>query len=80
MNATADGTTNTAICRSPSSNRRRSIGYAASSAAATPDIAGSSAAATDMPNRLTGSVYRSCAFSRPVTAPVGSRLASTAST
>ncbi len=32
-----------------------------------------------MPNRLTGSVYRSCAFVRPVTAPVGSRLASSVS-
>jgi hypothetical protein len=38
-------------------------------------MAGSSAAATDIPNTLTGSVYRSCAFAKPVTAPVGSRLA-----
>ena len=46
----------------------------------TPDIAGNSAADIDMPNRLTGSVYSSWAFAKPVTAPVGSRLASSAST
>ena len=44
------------------------------------DSAGSSAADTDMPNRLIGSVYRSCAFISPATAPVGSRLASRVST
>ena len=38
-------------------------------------MAGSSAADTDMPKRLTGSVYRSVAFDNPATAPVGSQLA-----
>src|SRR6185369_13252055 len=42
---------------------------------ATPDIVGSSAAATDIPNSLTGSVYKREAFCRPVTAPVGRKLA-----
>ena len=55
-NAIADGTTKNAIRRRPASSRRRSASIAAGIAAATPDIAGSSAADTDMPNRLTGSV------------------------
>jgi hypothetical protein len=45
-----------------------------------PDRTGSSAAETDMPKILIGSVYRSWAFISPATAPVGSRLASNVST
>ena len=41
---------------------------------ASPDISGSSAADTDIPNRLTGNVYSSWALAKPVTAPVGNRL------
>ena len=73
--AIADGTTKNAILRRPSFNRARSASRAGASAPPCAAIAGSSAAATDMPNRLTGSVYSNCAFAMPVTAPVGSRLA-----
>src|SRR6266699_3034798 len=41
-----------------------------------PDISGSSAADTDIPKRLTGSVYNSWALANPVTAPVGNSVAS----
>ena len=74
-----DGTTKNAIWRSPESRRRRKASVPAPSRLAVPDIAGSSAAATDMPNRLTGSVYRSCAFASAVSAPVGRKLAMIAS-
>jgi hypothetical protein len=43
-------------------------------------MAGSSAAATDMPKRLTGSVYKTWAYEIAATAPVGRRLAITVST
>src|SRR5262249_45573205 len=43
---------------------------------ASPDISGSSAADTDIPNRLTGNVDNSWALAKPVTAPVGNRVAS----
>ena len=75
-NATAEGMTKNAIWRRPPSSRFRSGSVAPESMCATPDMAGSSAADTDMPNKLTGSRYSSCAFNRPATAPVGSRLAS----
>jgi hypothetical protein len=55
-NATADGTTKKAICRRPPFRRARSASNAAGSTPIVPDIAGSSAAETDMPNRLIGSV------------------------
>src|SRR6266567_2660632 len=40
-----------------------------------PDISGSSAADTDIPKRLTGSVYNSWALANPVTAPVDNSVA-----
>jgi hypothetical protein len=64
-----------AMRRRPASRRRRTCSMASGSPIAMLDIAGSSAADTDMPNRLTGSVYSVEAFESPVTAPVPSRLA-----
>ena len=55
-NAIAEGTTKNAICRRPASSRARNCAAIASSLPVARDIAGNSAADTDMPNRLTGSV------------------------
>ena len=74
-NAIAEGTTKNAICRKPVLRRDRTISAPVESMLSAPAIAGSSAAETDIPNRLTGSVYNNVAFDNPVTAPVGSQLA-----
>ena len=55
-NTVADGTTKKAIRCSAGTSRARSASARAISSPATPDIAGSSAAETEMPKRLTGSV------------------------
>ena len=54
--AAADGTTMKEICRRPELRRARRVSAVRSlPAAVARDIVGSSAAATDMPNRLIGS-------------------------
>jgi hypothetical protein len=45
-----------AICRNPALSRHRSFSATSSALPVTLDIAGSSAAETDIPNRLTGSM------------------------
>ena len=55
-NATADGTTKKASRARAASMRARSAANAFRRSAASPDIAGSSAAEIEMPKRLTGSV------------------------
>ena len=53
----ADGTTKNAICRSPPSSRLAQVGRPlASRSRPRSAMAGSSAAETDIPKRLTGSV------------------------
>ena len=68
-NARDEGTTKKAICRRPESRRLRIASAPVASSSMAPDIAGNSAAETETPKRLTGSVYRTWAFMRPVTAP-----------
>ena len=53
--AAADGTTKNAICCNPCASRCRSTLAISSALPSALDIAGSSAAETDMPNKLTGS-------------------------
>jgi hypothetical protein len=67
-NAAADGITKYAIRPSPRSSRARSAA-ATSSASHFPDIAGSSAADTDMPNSETGSIEMACAYASVASAP-----------
>ena len=54
--AIAEGTTKNAICRRPASSRSRRYAARSASLPTALAMAGSSAAETDMPNRLTGSV------------------------
>ena len=79
-NAMAEGTMKNAICRSPASSRRRSCAPTSAWSPSALDMAGSSAADTAMPNRLTGSMLMDCALVSPATAPSPSLLASNWST
>ena len=71
----AEGTTKNAIWRRPESRRwRRDAATCAWSPSAL-DMAGSCAAETAMPNRLTGRAFSVCAVNSAATAPSPKRLA-----
>src|SRR6185369_10144114 len=63
-----EGTMKNEIRCKPAFNRLRSLTAISSCVPSVPDIAGSSAAETDIPNRLTGNVYRLCAYVNAATA------------
>jgi len=64
-----------AIRRRPSFSRAWSVEATSSPTPTIPDIAGSSAAETAMPKRLTGNSARFCAYPSSATEPTGSQLA-----
>ena len=69
ITATADGTTKNAMRRSPVRSRMRRCAAVSPRSPAILDIAGSSAADTDIANRLIGSRYRICAYTTAARAP-----------